>query len=243
VKQLVFMTLALTVFVCGFSLSFPIHSAQACPIVRPPNTNYHWFDGWWQLRNETVYGVQSYVEEWDPFTSTNGMSSAWVMLSDNAGRLVQIGWYEFRNSVWSTGHRYNFVAYTEGSTTNINLLLFPETAQIGSQIWYEVHYQGNSHFETDMGNQLFWYMDSTFVPRKAFISGEISNLASQMPGAQQDHATMTVGLFETGPGTIHYFDTPDPATRILSPSGYGNEFAYATSGSWTIDIWDRKCIS
>lgn len=62
-----------------------------------------------------------------------------------------------------------------------------------------------------------------------------------MAGAQQNHSTATVSLYEYPSGVLNYFNSPVAATVVQQPS-YPNEFANNPVDSWTDDVWDKKCI-
>jgi hypothetical protein len=228
----------------------PVSPAYAsCAPSRSPATQAaNWHDGVLKDVSIPVNGsgvpqqdasVLADIYQYDSYVYPNAETTAWVMLQKYASSSccwAQVGWYKYKYSDGTT-ERGTFTSWTHDLTFSEND--WPGDVSSGQTTRYQVYFQGQS-----FGNWLFYRNGSLidaegpeFVPTSAYISGEISNLANQMPGGSND------GSHEVF-SNMGYMQ---PAGTWGSYGGYADGhnttyFGETNAGSTNWDaIWDKAC--
>jgi hypothetical protein len=184
--------------------------------------------------------VLSDIYQYDSYLYDGYQTSAWVMLQDYHSSSCcwsQIGWFEYTAS--GTKYRATFTQWTHDNTFSEND--WPGDVSVGQTTRYQVYFQGAAF------GYWYFYRNGTlidaegpeFIPTSAYVAGEISNLASQMPGGYSSNSTHEVF------SNIGYMQ---PAGAWGSFSGsthnpYNTYFGNYYNGSNWLGIWDKACAS
>jgi hypothetical protein len=84
-----------------------------------------------------------------------------------------------------------------------------------------------------------------FIPTRATIAGEITNLASQMPGGYNlgSREWLYTSYYRDNYFTWRAFDNGDLAVLYWQGSNASSYFGMYQWGWWDLDIWDKACAN
>jgi hypothetical protein len=181
------------------------------------------------------------IYQYDPYVYRNADTSAWVMMQIYNGSSsccwAQVGWDKY--DVNGTDYRETFTQWTHDETFSEND--WPGDVSPGQTTRYQVYFEGYA-----FGNWLFYRSGSLidaegpeFIPTSAYVSGEINNLASQMPGGSSSNSVHEVfsNMGYMQPANT-WGNFGGSATNPYSQY-FGN---YYNTTNW-LAIWDKACSS
>jgi hypothetical protein len=186
-----------------------------------------------------VEGVKSKIKEYDPHIEGVGAHSmAWVMLEKSGGYWAQAGWKK------SSYGREKFAQWTVGPWDWYDA---PPVSPnpVGTSTEYMVFYSGYRFYFYANGSQFTSSVSASFIPTRATIAGEITNLASQMPGGYNPvSAERLYDSYYRGSDHVwRAYDSGSPpnADWFWYPDWTIIHFGLFQWSVWDLDIWDRAC--
>jgi hypothetical protein len=208
----------------------------AVPFFERPNSPGNRHAGWIRSLGATVFGVRSYVFNYDPLVWPNGSAStAWVMLTitGNDNVWAQVGWIEY-----FAGERHTVVQYTtpeydpDDEDGTLDTWLSAPQAE-GTFTEYRVESAGSLW--------IYWAGSSPlasslkyFTPNEGQISGEILNLQSQMPGGFNSPEVFQLSYIKTS-----YWMPFDGFTQVTP--GFEDQFGALEFSAYQALVWDWLC--
>jgi hypothetical protein len=178
------------------------------------------------------------IYQYDSYLYPNSQTTGWVMLqiinNPETCCWAQVGWLEYTSS--GTKYRDTFTQWTHDYTYSSNFWFGDVSA--GQTTRYQVYFEG-----VGFGNWEFWRNGSLidgegpeFIPTSAYVSGEITNLASQMPGGSGSNyheVFSNIGYMQPAGSWGNFNGSPSNPY-----SGYfGNYYNWS---NWDA-IWDKAC--
>ncbi|MEX0682521.1 MAG: hypothetical protein WD904_14460 [Dehalococcoidia bacterium] len=179
------------------------------------------------------------LEHYDPYVNQGGASTAWVMLQTSTSPIkwAQTGWVkDYYNG------RRNYAQWINQNGVDETFYDPNPPKPVGQFSKYEVLYLLNSFFFNVDGVQILSPPPvATFVPTRATIAGEVTNLASQMPGGYSSipaHEWIYTARYMGSSGTWKAFN----GQRYWMPLNAVQYFEVYDWLNWfDIDIWDKAC--
>ena len=118
---------------------------------------------------------------------------------------------------------------------------------IGTSTRYEVLYIAAQQKFQFLANGVSITSPKTaeFIPTRATIAGEITNLASQMPGGYNlgSREWLYTSYYRDNYFTWRAFDNGDLAVLYWQGSNASSYFGMYQWGWWDLDIWDKACAN
>lgn len=150
------------------------------------------------------------------------------MLNNGGTKYAQVGWIEYFSD-----QRNTFVQYTAPQLPSYMTYWYPPQAE-DTFTQYRVEYWGN--FNYYVGSMGLGYSPNYFTPNQGQISGEITNLQSQMPGDTSSPDVFQLSYIYTS-GWI-----PFDGVTTVTP-GFAGEFGAIEVSPYQAWIWDWECDS
>jgi len=218
--------------------------AEACVPGRA-SEDFPFFDGAKRLATTIPGGTLGYVGsnlyEYSPYVAPTGYgaeptASAWVMLENDAMDpetpflWASIGWLKTYPNT-----RHLFWEWTDsvGNWYTETRLAWP----VGGSTYYEVLWDDFTQQLNFYANyQLYDSKTRYFTMRRANVSGETHNRASQMPGGTSKHQTFLQSQVANLDGSVFSFGG---TSVVTDPSIHAN--SHPTARAW--HIWDTACAT
>jgi hypothetical protein len=207
----------------------------SAPRYQRQNVFGNWHAYWVRTPGGTVYGVKSYILNYDPYVWPNGSAStAWVMLTRPDGDYwAQVGWIELFNNIRHTVVQVTTPEYDpDDPYGTLDTWFFP-SHPVGAFTEYRVEYTG-SLFTYWAGSSAIASTLKYFTPTQGEIAGEILNLQSQMPGGYNSPEAFQLSYIKTGGWIV--FDGYSGVTP-----GYSSQFGALELSPTQAWIWDWLC--
>lgn len=198
--------------------------------------------GWFQIFTGQygVGGVYSSIREYDPYVGsgpiTENWSTAWSMLTiPDHTRWAQIGWLKK-----PPNFRYLFTQTTKSDGTIIMMLLNDTPPPIGAYTYYTVLY-GNyapGWITYQVNGVDRHYIYTGWTPLEGQTAGEITSLASQLPGGRLSPEYFKDTHMYYGGG----WHDLDGIPTFFGPGASGY-FGSVKQSSLQLKVWDKACTT
>lgn len=198
---------------------------------RPNQSDDVFFVDLWYHDQPGITGVRSWIWNYDPFVwPSSSTSGAFIQLRASGRNWARLGWLEGYSD-----NRWTIAQWTVGPDPDDVLTHYEPPEPTNTFSYYEITYTNIFHFK--VGNTQIWTAPAVFTPTWGEISGQITNLQSQMPGGYSNPDWFVLSYIKTANGAwITFNGVPYVAY------GWENEFGQATSGN-SKGIFDHQCAN
>lgn len=208
-------------------------AAASCNPGRSPDGNYYWA-GASVTPGGTVSGIQSYINNYDPYVPYGGFSYAWVYLGGGPGsNWAQIGNYKSYNS-------RNIVIQVHNSVDGTRNFNFAAKAA-GTWSTYQINYGAGNTFSFYVNGSGYLTQSRAWTPNFANWAAEIWQLSSQMMGGVSNQQFLSYNkLLYNGSWQSNW------VSPWLSRTGSGSPPStyFGLSGTaFSFYTWDKSCAS
>lgn len=235
-RRLTFGTAGIAVLVATALLALSPASVLAKCAPGRTNDGVTYKDGWYTSNYAPTGGVYANILNYSPwvYRAPGSVGVAWSMLTDTTNPALntygQVGWYEVPG-----GGRQTFAQWRECSTCSL-ITMFHSPAEPTNQfseykvLWNNACTQCLSFYAAGVR---YWYDWVGWTPNSAGIFGEITTLATQMPGAGQDHEEFA---------NSHVFKGGWQSFNGAVEDDNYSYFSELYVSSLDFQIWDNACF-